>query len=411
MVAAALLAEQVVGRNPLLTSGDGAPILRSLTAWDGWWYLGVARNGYHVQPIVGSYHDYAFLPGWPALVRVLSWPWPDYAGLVSVVSANVLFLVGIALLVRLGRVVLGDERAIWGAALLALLPFSAVYSMAYGESLFLCLSVGALLAAERDRRMLAGVLVALAALARLQGAVLAVPVGLILFLRDGRRLRWSQAWVLLGPLAAIAFVGGVGLFAGGSNAYGAAQAAWGRSGVGAAGRGPGAGGSLSLVNVAQLVTLRGRLVRPRLRPGRPDPAALRRRGGPAARPRLRQRDARVRGPPRDELVPVCLDPRGTTREVVPGRVADRLRRAAPRAEHGNVRRALRPVTNAPRVGLPVILAVFVLSGAAGLIYEIVWSRQLVLVFGNTTQAVSTILTGFFGGMAIGSGVGGRSPTG
>jgi spermidine synthase len=40
-------------------------------------------------------------------------------------------------------------------------------------------------------------------------------------------------------------------------------------------------------------------------------------------------------------------------------------------------------------------------------YEVVWSRQLVLVFGNTTQAVATILTGFFGGMAIGSVAGGR----
>ena len=37
----------------------------------------------------------------------------------------------------------------------------------------------------------------------------------------------------------------------------------------------------------------------------------------------------------------------------------------------------------------------------------VWARQLVLVFGNTTQAISAILTGFFGGMAIGSFVGGR----
>src|SRR5688572_6802013 len=55
----------------------------------------------------------------------------------------------------------------------------------------------------------------------------------------------------------------------------------------------------------------------------------------------------------------------------------------------------------------VVLAIFILSGAAGLIYEIVWFRQLVLVFGNTTQAVSTILTGFFGGLAIGSFVGGR----
>src|SRR6478752_5684346 len=55
----------------------------------------------------------------------------------------------------------------------------------------------------------------------------------------------------------------------------------------------------------------------------------------------------------------------------------------------------------------LILAIFVLSGAAGLVYEVVWSRQLVLVFGNTTQAIATILTGFFGGMAIGSYVGGR----
>src|SRR6185503_5768886 len=54
----------------------------------------------------------------------------------------------------------------------------------------------------------------------------------------------------------------------------------------------------------------------------------------------------------------------------------------------------------------LVLAIFILSGAAGLMYEVVWSRQLVLVFGNTTQAVSTILTGFVG-MAIGAFVGGR----
>src|SRR3954469_12968827 len=60
-----------------------------------------------------------------------------------------------------------------------------------------------------------------------------------------------------------------------------------------------------------------------------------------------------------------------------------------------------------RPGGSLILAIFVLSGAAGLVYEVVWARQLVLVFGNTTQAVSAILTGFFGGMALGSAVGGR----
>ncbi|MFI5225366.1 MAG: fused MFS/spermidine synthase [Candidatus Limnocylindrales bacterium] len=54
-----------------------------------------------------------------------------------------------------------------------------------------------------------------------------------------------------------------------------------------------------------------------------------------------------------------------------------------------------------------VLLIFLLSGASGLIYEVVWSRQLVLVFGNTTQAISAILTGYFGGLAIGSVIGGR----
>ena len=60
-----------------------------------------------------------------------------------------------------------------------------------------------------------------------------------------------------------------------------------------------------------------------------------------------------------------------------------------------------------RVPRAPLLLLFVLSGAAGLIYEVVWARQLVLVFGNTSQAVSTILTGFFGGLAIGGFFGGR----
>jgi spermidine synthase len=60
-----------------------------------------------------------------------------------------------------------------------------------------------------------------------------------------------------------------------------------------------------------------------------------------------------------------------------------------------------------RVPIWPLLLLFVLSGAAGLIYEVVWARQLVLVFGNTSQATATILTGFFGGLAVGGAVGGR----
>ena len=61
----------------------------------------------------------------------------------------------------------------------------------------------------------------------------------------------------------------------------------------------------------------------------------------------------------------------------------------------------------PQASRTVVLLIFLLSGIAGLIYEVVWARELVLVFGNTTQAISAILTGFFAGMAIGSVLGGR----
>jgi len=49
-----------------------------------------------------------------------------------------------------------------------------------------------------------------------------------------------------------------------------------------------------------------------------------------------------------------------------------------------------------------ILILFFLSGVAGLVYEVVWQRMLVLVFGNTTLATTTIIAAFMGGLALGS---------
>jgi spermidine synthase len=49
---------------------------------------------------------------------------------------------------------------------------------------------------------------------------------------------------------------------------------------------------------------------------------------------------------------------------------------------------------------------FMASGAAGLIYQVVWTRDLVLVFGNTTQAIVTTVTAFLAGLGIGSLLGG-----
>jgi len=55
----------------------------------------------------------------------------------------------------------------------------------------------------------------------------------------------------------------------------------------------------------------------------------------------------------------------------------------------------------------LVLVLFFLSGAAGLVYQVVWTRKLVLLFGTTAYAVSTVLSVFFLGLGLGSLWGGR----
>ena len=61
----------------------------------------------------------------------------------------------------------------------------------------------------------------------------------------------------------------------------------------------------------------------------------------------------------------------------------------------------------PVKSLWLIALCFILSGATGLIYEVLWARMLGLVFGATTFAISTVLAAFMGGLALGSAWAGR----
>jgi spermidine synthase len=54
-----------------------------------------------------------------------------------------------------------------------------------------------------------------------------------------------------------------------------------------------------------------------------------------------------------------------------------------------------------------ILFAFSLSGMAALIYEVTWTRSLALIFGSTTYALSTMLSTFMAGLALGGYIGGR----
>ncbi len=50
----------------------------------------------------------------------------------------------------------------------------------------------------------------------------------------------------------------------------------------------------------------------------------------------------------------------------------------------------------------LVLLILVISGFAGLTYELVWTKHLMLVFGVSHAAISTVLAAFMAGLAIGS---------
>src|SRR5437899_3886659 len=50
----------------------------------------------------------------------------------------------------------------------------------------------------------------------------------------------------------------------------------------------------------------------------------------------------------------------------------------------------------------ILYVIFFLSGATGLVYEVIWVRLTGLIFGNTSQAISTVLGAFMAGLALGS---------
>jgi len=65
-------------------------------------------------------------------------------------------------------------------------------------------------------------------------------------------------------------------------------------------------------------------------------------------------------------------------------------------------------TNKPlSIKTSLVYAIFALSGASALVYQIIWARWLGLIFGNTTFSVSIVLGCFMMGLTLGSWLAGR----
>jgi hypothetical protein len=192
--------------------------------WDSVWFLNIADSGY------GGGDRAAFFALYPLLVKaggVLCGS-PLVAAIVISCAA---FVAGLAALHRLAVIEVGPEAARWAVLSLALFPGSLWFSAAYSESLFLMVSVGAVLAARQERWAVAAALGALAAATRSAGLLLLVPLGLLwlgAWRAQHARLR-DGAWLAAVPVGLAAFCGYLAFDGEGAGAPFSAQDTWHRS--------------------------------------------------------------------------------------------------------------------------------------------------------------------------------------
>jgi hypothetical protein len=207
--------------------------------WDAVWYLSIAQDGYG-DSVDGA--KAAFYPLYPLLTKVLGWVVGStlVAGLLISLAC---FFGALVLLHKLATLDLGERDARSTLLLVAFFPSAFFFSALYAESLFLLLSVAAVLAARQGRWMWVGVAGALAALTRNSGAVLLLPV-LLIYLYGPREdaqarsggswwrprypIELSLLWLLLIPAGLAAYLAYCGVVLDDVFAPFSAQGLWGR---------------------------------------------------------------------------------------------------------------------------------------------------------------------------------------
>lgn len=193
--------------DPMLLSSHlgevGNVLAGAAVRWDSIHYLQIAAHGYTTP--VGT----VFYPLYPVLMHVLALGIGSEAVAGVVVSLGSLLL-ALVLLARLTELERGARAAQTTVVLVCFAPLSFFFSAVYTESLFLALSVGAVYAARTDRWRLAVGLASLAAVTRVTGVVLAIP---LLIMRSRREPRWPVRIATLAPIPAtlVAYLAGLAL--------------------------------------------------------------------------------------------------------------------------------------------------------------------------------------------------------
>jgi hypothetical protein len=194
--------------------------------WDDGYYRTILRQGYEPFEPYGVWQQTNFFPLLPWITRVVQVAVRSEAVAMHLV-VTAAQVAAVVLLYRLGKTCFDRRVALGAVALLLLSPASVFLWMYYSEGLFLALSMGALLAAERDRPRLAGLLGAGVAATRSIGVLIALPLALAQIQRR-RRIDRRIAYVLLPALGLAAVMLAQWVQAGDPLAFSKVSTHWGR---------------------------------------------------------------------------------------------------------------------------------------------------------------------------------------
>jgi hypothetical protein len=171
----------------------------------------IARSGYHfdVHAAVGSdaQTSVAFFPLYPLIARLLGLLFGSIF-LSGLLISSICAIGASVLLYRLARLDHDEATAMRSVRYLYAFPMAFVLSAFLTEALFLCLSLGCLYSARKQRWFLSGSLGLLAALTRPVGVLLVLPMLVECAVAHGfRRCRVHPdiLWMLLVPLGTCLF--------------------------------------------------------------------------------------------------------------------------------------------------------------------------------------------------------------
>ena len=188
--------------------GTGSWLIERFVWWDSFHFLRIVERGYLPPELPCC--DQAFFPGYPFLTAALRPLVGGNAVLAGLLVTQVSASVAVVLLARLATRTAGGNALVGRnvTILLAVTPFGLFLSSVYSEALFLALSLGAWLAADRRRWWTAGLLAAAASAVRVNGLFLAAALA-VLYLGQVRadRRRWPRPDVVALVLPGIVVAG------------------------------------------------------------------------------------------------------------------------------------------------------------------------------------------------------------